>query len=190
MNGPIFLGDKGADFLLALDDQAQRDGLHASSGKAAAHFVPQQRRNFVTDDAIEHAASLLRVHQIFIHLGGMLERGLDGFLRDFVEHHAINLRRRAIAIRLGRFFLGGRLGSLLLAFFFFVYDQIRVFLGLAQDFSQVRANRFTFAVRVARQVDGVRSAGGFLQIVDHLDLAGDYFVGRLKDVLGRDGAPA
>src|SRR5271156_6637040 len=117
----------------------------------------------------------------------MLERGFDGFLRDFVEHHAINFRRRAIAVRLGRFFLGGGLGGLLLAFFFLVHHQVRVLLGLAQDFSQVRADRFPFAVRVARQVDGIRSACGFLQIVDNLDFAGNYFVGRLKDVLGRDG---
>ena len=49
----------------------------------------------------------------------------------------------------------------------------------------MRADGFAFAVRVARQVDGVRSACGFLKIVDNFDLAGDDFVGRLEDVLAR-----
>ena len=67
VDGPVFLGDEGADFLFALDDQAQRHSLHPPGGKAAAHFVPEQRRNFVAHDAIEHAAGLLRVHQIFVY---------------------------------------------------------------------------------------------------------------------------
>ena len=69
VDGPVFLGDEGADFLFALDDQAQRDSLHASGGKAAADFIPEQRRNFVADDAIEDAAGLLRVHQMLVHFG-------------------------------------------------------------------------------------------------------------------------
>src|ERR1700723_624341 len=185
MDRPVLLGDKSGDFLLALDDQAQSDGLDASGGKAAADFVPEQRRNFVTDDAIEHAAGLPRVHQGLVDLGGGLEGSLDSFLRDFVEHHAIDFRRRTV--RLGRLFLGGGLGGLFVAFFFLVHHQIRVLFGLAQDFSQVGADGFAFAVRVARQVDGICSTGGLLQIVDYLNLAGDYFIGRLKDILGRDG---
>ena len=107
VDGPVFLRDEGANFLFALDDQAQGDGLHASGGKAAADFVPEQRRNFVTDDAIEDAASLLRVHQMLVHLRGLLESGFDGFLRDFVEHHAINFGRSAVRGRLFLLGLGG-----------------------------------------------------------------------------------
>ena len=77
---PIFLRDEGADFLLALDDQAQRHGLHAPRGKSAAHFIPQQRRNFVAHDAIQNAAGLLRVYQVLVNLQGMLERGVNGLL--------------------------------------------------------------------------------------------------------------
>ena len=88
MHRPIFFRDEGADFLLALDDEAQRDGLDASGGKAAANFVPKQRRNFVADEAVEDAAGLLRVDEIFVHLRRMLERGANCFRRDFVEHHA------------------------------------------------------------------------------------------------------
>ena len=85
---PIFFGDEGADFLLALDDEAEGDGLDASGGKAAANFVPEERRNFVADEAIEDATGLLRVDEIFIYLRRMLECGANCFRRDFVEHHA------------------------------------------------------------------------------------------------------
>ena len=67
VNRPIFLGDERANLALALDDQPQRHGLHASGGKSAANLVPQQRRNFVAHQAIEHAARLLRIHQICVH---------------------------------------------------------------------------------------------------------------------------
>src|SRR5580693_8637683 len=128
MDRPVLLGDKSADFLLALDDQAQSDGLDASGGKAAADFVPEQRRNFVTDDAIEHAAGLLRVHQVLVDLGGVLEGSLDSFLRDFVEHHAIDFRRRTV--RLGRLFLGGGLGGFSSPSFSSCTTKSAYFLGL------------------------------------------------------------
>ena len=118
VNRPVFPRNEGADFLLALDDQAQRDGLHASGGKSAAHFVPEQRRNFVAHQAVEHAARLLRVHQVFVHLRGMLERGANRFRRDLVEHHAedlvcggcgrLGLRRRYDQFR---DFFGAELGA-------------------------------------------------------------------------------
>src|SRR4029077_17723285 len=53
MDGPILFGEERADFLLALNDQSKRDGLDAACGKTSAHFVPQERRNFVTNDAVE-----------------------------------------------------------------------------------------------------------------------------------------
>ena len=81
-------GIEGADFRLAVHDQAQRHGLHASGGKPPADLVPQQRRNLVAHQAVQHAARLLRVHQVLVDFAGMLERGLDRLRRDFVEHHA------------------------------------------------------------------------------------------------------
>ena len=55
---------KRADLALALDDQPQRDGLHAAGGKSAPHLVPKQRRNLVSDQPVEHAARLLRLDQV------------------------------------------------------------------------------------------------------------------------------
>ena len=80
VDGPVFFLLERLDLALAFDDQAQRDGLHASGGKAAADFVPEQRRNLVADQAIEHAAGLLRVDQVLIDIAGMLERFLHGAL--------------------------------------------------------------------------------------------------------------
>ena len=67
MNGPVFPGDERANFLFALDDQPECDGLHAAGRKTAADLVPQERRDFVTHNAIENAPGLLRIHQIRIH---------------------------------------------------------------------------------------------------------------------------
>jgi hypothetical protein len=62
VDGPVFLGDEGADFLFALHDQPQRHRLHPAGRKSAAHLVPQQRRNFVPHQPVQHAPRLLRVH--------------------------------------------------------------------------------------------------------------------------------
>ena len=47
---------------------AQRHGLHAPGGEPAAHLVPEQRRDLVAHQAVQHAARLLRVHQVCVHL--------------------------------------------------------------------------------------------------------------------------
>ena len=93
VDGPVFRRIERADLPLALHDQAQRHGLHAPGGKPAAHLVPQQRRNLVAHQAVQHAARLLRVHQVGIHLPRMLERGANRLGRDLVEHHAEDLLR-------------------------------------------------------------------------------------------------
>ncbi len=85
VNRPVLLRDERADLLLAFDDQPQRHGLHAPGGKPAANFVPQNGRNFVAHDAIEHAARLLRIHQIGIHLPRFVEGRTNGLGRNLVE---------------------------------------------------------------------------------------------------------
>jgi hypothetical protein len=62
---PIFFFLERLDFAFAFHDQPQSDRLHASGGKAAANFIPQQRRNLIADQAVEHAPGLLRVDQIW-----------------------------------------------------------------------------------------------------------------------------
>src|ERR1700733_5765753 len=200
VNRPVFPGDERPDFLFALDDQTERDRLNAPSGKTSANFVPQDRRNLVADQPVEDAAGLLRVDQVHVYLRGMLEGGFDCLLRDFVEHHAINLGRSRASECLDDGFLGclgARRG--LVAVFAVLFGlgiglrgdfrglfghDFRVLARVAEDFLEVVADCFTFAVRVARQVDGFGGRGGLLQVANHLQLGRDDLVGRLEDVFG------
>jgi len=82
---PILLRHEGADFLLAFDDQAESNGLNTSRGKTAANLIPEKRRNFVTNDAVENAPGLLRVDKIRVDFPGMLESSANCFGRNLVE---------------------------------------------------------------------------------------------------------
>ena len=88
---PVLDRLKCANLALALHNQPQRHRLHAARRKPAPHFVPQQRRNLIAHQAIEHAPRLLRVHKILIDIARMLECFLHGLLRDLVEGDAANL---------------------------------------------------------------------------------------------------
>src|SRR5262249_26736459 len=90
---PVLFFLERFDFAFALDDQAESNGLHTSGRKATAHFVPQKRRDLISHQTIEDAASLLRIDQILINRPGMLEGGLYGALGNLVESHALNARR-------------------------------------------------------------------------------------------------
>ena len=46
----------------------------------------------------------------------------------------------------------------------------------------MRGDCFAFAVRVARQINGIRAVGRFAQVVDDLELAVDDLQGRLKNL--------
>src|SRR6185437_8592268 len=61
VEGPVFNRIESANLSFALDNESQRHGLHAARRKAAAHFMPEQRRNLVADKTVQHAAGLLRV---------------------------------------------------------------------------------------------------------------------------------
>jgi hypothetical protein len=43
-------------------------GLHAPGREAAAHLLPQERRELVADEAVEHAARLLRLEAVLVEL--------------------------------------------------------------------------------------------------------------------------
>src|SRR5579859_416132 len=196
---PILLRHESANQLLALHDQAQRHGLHATRGKPSPNLVPQQRRNFVAYDAVQHPARLLRVHQVGVQLPRLLERRANGLGRNFVEGHPKNFLRVdgrnqnfvavffrgfgfALAVRLGLgFFFFFRLGGRFVAIFtrrrfFFVFG------GLGEHHGQMRGNRFAFAVRVARQIHGVRGVRRFPQVINDFAFAGNNLQGRLENL--------
>lgn len=85
---PVPGRDKGHPFLLAHDEQAHRDALHAAGGQAGRDLLPEQRRDRIAHETVEHTAGLLCVDQIEVDLARRLERAQDGFLCDLVEDHA------------------------------------------------------------------------------------------------------
>src|SRR4029077_1123727 len=193
---PILLRHKRAYQLFPLDNQAQRDRLHAPCGQSAPYLVPQQGRNFVAHDAVQHASRLLRVHQVAVHLPRLLKRRANRLRRNLVERHTENLfrvdRRNAdfVAILFGGFglALGIRLGFGF--FFFFRFGGFVavagrfffVFGGLGQHHRQVRRNRFAFAVRIARQIHRRGRASRFSQVINNLALARNNLQRRLKNL--------
>ena len=84
---PILLRYERLDLALALDDQARRDGLHASGGQPPAHFFPQQRTELVADDAVKNASGLLRVDEVIVDVARLTNAPGDDALRDLVERH-------------------------------------------------------------------------------------------------------
>ena len=56
------------DLLLSVNDQAECDGLYAACGKLRLDFPPQYGRELETDQAVQYAARLLRVHEVRLHI--------------------------------------------------------------------------------------------------------------------------
>ena len=88
VNRPVFFLFERLDFAFALDDEAQRNRLHAAGGETSPNLVPEQRGNLIAHEAIENAPGLLRIHEILVDVAGVLESFTDGALRDFVESDA------------------------------------------------------------------------------------------------------
>ena len=85
---------------IAVADELDRDRLYAAGREALANFAPEERTQLVADNAVEHAARLLRVDAIHVDGARLLDSGLDGRLRDFVEDDAA-VRRRVDAEDVG-----------------------------------------------------------------------------------------
>src|SRR5207253_7236688 len=84
---PVFLLFEGLNFALAVNNQPQRNGLHAPGRESAANFVPQQGRDLISHKAVEHAPCLLRVDKIAVDIARMLESFLHSPLGDLVESY-------------------------------------------------------------------------------------------------------
>src|SRR5260370_15845896 len=154
VNRPVLLRDERAYLHFALDDETQGSGLNALGGKSAANLVPENGRNFVADNAIEHPAGLLRVNEVGIHLPGMIEGRANRLRRNFIKRNPKNLLR----IDGNGFFLG-----IDLVFFFDSFFGCRLFLlksrnagflldelgSLGEDYRALRRNGFALAIGVA-----------------------------------------
>ena len=86
---PEFFRQKCQDFAFAFTDHAQCDRLHTAGAGAFFHLRPEQRTDHITDQPVKHPARLLRINQIHIDFGGILERLFDGALGNFVKGHPL-----------------------------------------------------------------------------------------------------
>jgi hypothetical protein len=106
-DGPILDRLERTDLPLALDDQAQRDGLHASGRNPLLHRFPEDRARLVADQTIEHATRLLRLDFLRVDLPGVLDGAANGVLCDLVEEHTPDrhAQRAALGADLSRYVL-------------------------------------------------------------------------------------
>ena len=88
---PVFLGLEFADLLLTVDDDAQRDRLHAPGGKAAADRFREERTQRIADEAVENAARLLGVDEIEVDRARVRHALRDAGLCDLVEGNAVHI---------------------------------------------------------------------------------------------------
>ncbi len=93
---PVLDGLEGLDLALAVDDQAERHGLHAPGREAEGELGPDQGRDVVADDAVEDPAGPLRVVELLVELAGVAHPVVDALLGDLVELHALDLELRAL----------------------------------------------------------------------------------------------
>ena len=89
MHFPVFFRIESPNFPLTFHYQLHGHRLHPTGGQATGDLGPQQRRDHVTDHAIEEAPGLLGVDPIDVQLAWLGEGFLNGLLGDLVEHHAL-----------------------------------------------------------------------------------------------------
>ena len=92
VDAPVLDGNERSDLALALDDQPHRDGLHTAGRETGADLLPEQRRDAIADEAIEDAASLLRVVELEVDRARLAERFQDRIPRDLRERDALRGR--------------------------------------------------------------------------------------------------
>ena len=75
---------------LALHNQTRGDGLHTARRKTRSNLAPQHRRKLVTVQSVQNTAGLLGIDHVVVNVASIVKRRFDGFLSDFVEHHALD----------------------------------------------------------------------------------------------------
>ena len=75
---------------LAVDDEARRDALHAARRCAGADATEGDVRHLVAVETVEGAPPFLRLDQLHVEVAPVLDRVLDGFAGDLVEHHPLH----------------------------------------------------------------------------------------------------
>ena len=149
---PVLLDVEGPDLAFARADQAESHRLHAPGGETGSDLAGKERRDLVADDPVQHPARLLGLDLVPVHLGRALQRAPDRRRGDLVEGDPLD---RDLASRRQR-----------------AEELLR----------EVVADRFSFPVRVGREVD----AGGLfcrpLEALEDLGPVRNHFELRAKTV--------
>ena len=87
---PVGTGTKGQARVLPLHQKAHRHGLHPSGGEAVGHLFPQQGREGIAHQAIQHTAHFLGLHQVLVKITGLCQRPVNGLLGDLVKHQPLH----------------------------------------------------------------------------------------------------
>ena len=92
LNLPVLIRLECTNLALAINNESQRNALHAPRAESAGHLLPQHRADHVTHDAVQDAARLLRVHAVDINRPGRLERLENGAAGDLIKLHTLRLQ--------------------------------------------------------------------------------------------------
>ena len=82
---------EGLNLALAFNHKAHCHGLHTSSGEIPLHLTPQDWLQPKSNQAVEHAPCLLRIHKICVDTARVLDSAKNCRLGDFVEYDATRL---------------------------------------------------------------------------------------------------
>ncbi len=169
MDGPVFARLECLYLHLAIDNQAQADGLDATRRFRAGQLAPQHGRQVEADQIIQRAAGQIGIDQRLVDLARLLHRLGHRGLGDGVEGHAID-RAAFFQCRLQRlqqvptdrlaFAVGVGSKDESLVVLQRVADRLEVLLAVAGDFPLHR--EFTVGIDAAvlgRQVADVAKAG-------------------------------
>ena len=75
---------------LTFHDQTGGHGLHAARGQARTDLAPQHRGQLIAVQTVQNTTGFLGVHHGGVHITRVVQRRLDRFRRDLVEHHALD----------------------------------------------------------------------------------------------------
>src|SRR5262249_61802949 len=145
---------------------------------APPHFIPEQRADLITHEAVQNAAGLLGIEQFLVEFLWMLQGLFHRAFGDFVEKDPMNslllpsLLWTVFRLRFLRF--------------------LRLFGWTADLLGNMPGDGFPFPIGIGGEIHSLGARGRFLYLVDHLLLSLDDFIGRAKVVLqihaqGSDG---
>src|SRR5512134_342938 len=96
-DAPVLLRLEGADVPLPLDDQPQRNGLHAACRESLLYRLPEKGAGLVANEPVEYATRLLRVDEPHVDVARTLHGRPNRVLRDLMKEHTPH-RRAALAL--------------------------------------------------------------------------------------------